>query len=90
MSPTAIKHALVKQDRRFKALRRFAKLQFNQRLPRAAPGEHASCWRRNRVLHFLCLGLCAAVVLFLFVALPAWIWTVRLPQLQCPAVPGFV
>ena len=78
------------KDQRFKALRRFAKRQFGQRLPRAAPGEHASCWARNRVLRALCLAVCALALLFLFVALPVWIWVFKLPRLSCPALAGIV
>lgn len=78
------------KDQRFKALRRLAKRQFGQRLPRAAPGEHASCWSRNRCLRGFCLAVCALAVLFLFVALPVWIWVFQLPKLSCPALPGIV
>ncbi|KAI8466169.1 MAG: hypothetical protein J3K34DRAFT_434709 [Monoraphidium minutum] len=76
------------KDRRFRAMRRFAKRTWGHRLPRAAPREHKSCWRANRWLYWLCMAACGAAVLFLYVALPVWIWVWKLPRLECPVVLG--
>lgn len=81
------------KDRRFRALRAFALKQFGQRLPSTAPAEHASCWKATaagRVLRGVLLVVCAGAVVFLFAALPAWLWTMKLPRLACPALPSIV
>ena len=76
------------KDRRFKAMRRVVKRTWGHRLPRAAPREHKSCWRNNRWLYWLCMAVCLAAVMFLYVALPLWIWLWKLPRLTCPVVEG--
>lgn len=78
------------KDRRFRAVRSFVRDHWGTRLPRAAPREHTSCWKRNRFVHALALMVCGAAVLFLFVALPVYVWLWKLPHLNCPAVPGLV
>jgi hypothetical protein len=62
----------------------------------SAPGgggsimEHQqSCWRRNAWLYYLMLLLCAGVILFLFAALPVYIYRFLMPSLKCaPLVAG--
>jgi hypothetical protein len=78
------------KDRRFKAVRQFARTHFAMRLPRAAPREHSSCWSRNKFFYGFCLVICCLAVLYLFVGLPVWIWVWKLPRLQCPAAPGLL
>lgn len=91
-------------DRRWKAARKFAARvshtihtrlsSFGGTQPTAAPlGAPAdagqSCWRRNAWLYYLVLALSVLVMLFLFVALPVYVYTIRMPKLQCtPLVQG--
>jgi len=90
-------------DRRWKAARKFAsrvstslhtRLSFGgvaAPLPTTPVDQGQSCWRRNAWLYHLVCVLSVLVMLFLFVALPVYVYTMRMPSLQCtPLVPGGV
>jgi hypothetical protein len=85
-------------DRRWKAARKLAarfsntlhtRLSFGGSAP-AAPlpvdGQVQSCWRRNAWVYWLVWLLSALVILFLFLALPVYLYVVRMPNLQCAAL----
>jgi hypothetical protein len=55
-------------------------------LPHAMPQHEQSCWRRNAWLYYVVWLLSACVILFLFAALPVYVYKVRMPALACPSL----
>lgn len=50
----------------------------------AADDDTRSCWRRNAWLYYLVWMLSVCVMLFLFAALPIYVYKFRVPTLHCP------